>query len=114
MEQLLREYNEQAGQRHPVEAVADFHLRFGGIHPFIDGNGRTGRLLLNLGLMKAGLRPVNVKYADRRRYYDCFDDFHSAPGETTRSGTAEMLAGMIAEYEREELARYITAVKGAG
>ena len=108
MEQLLADYEEQAGQRHPVEVVADFHIRFEGIHPFIDGNGRTGRLLLNLELMKAGLLPVNVKYADRRRYYDCFDDFHAG------SGTAEIFTAMIAEYEQEELARYIATVKAAG
>jgi len=108
MEQLLADYEKQAGQRHTVEAVADFHLRFEGIHPFIDGNGRTGRLLLNLELMKAGLLPVNVKYADRRRYYDCFDDYHAG------SGTADMFTAMIAEYEREELARYIAAIKGIG
>ena len=108
METLLREYGEQVGQLHPVEAVADFHLRFEGIHPFIDGNGRTGRLLLNLELIKAGLLPVNVKYADRRRYYDCFDDYHAG------NGTAEKLAALVAEYEVEELERYIAAVAGAG
>ena len=66
------------------------------------------RLLLNLELMKAGLLPVNVKYADRRRYYDCFDDYHAG------SGTAEKLAALVAEYEVEELGRYIAAVKAAG
>ena len=98
MERLLADYENMRGKLHILEAAALFHLRFEGIHPFIDGNGRTGRLLLNLELMKAGLLPVNVKYADRRRYYACFD------------GTADMLAAMIAEYEREELARYIAAV----
>ena len=107
MEALLREYEEQAGQRHPVEAVADFHLRFEGIHPFLDGNGRTGRLLINLELMKAGLLPVNVKYTDRRRYYDCFDDYHAG------SGTADQMTALIAERECEELERYIAAVRAA-
>jgi len=106
MEQLLTDYDDMNGRLHTLEAAALFHLRFEGIHPFIDGNGRTGRLLLNLELMKAGLLPVNVKYTDRRRYYDCFDDFHAG------SGTADMLTAMLAEYEREELARYIAAVKG--
>jgi len=107
METLLREYEEQAGQLHPVEAVAVFHLRFESIHPFIDGNGRTGRLLLNLKLMKSALLPVNVKYADRRRYYDCFDAY-------AQTGSIEQLAVLVAEYEQAELERYIAAMRAAG
>ena len=41
----------------------------------MDGNGRTGRLILNLMLMQAGYPPVNVKYADRQRYYAAFDAY---------------------------------------
>jgi len=105
MEQLLADYETMKRSTHIMEASALFHLRFEGIHPFIDGNGRTGRLLLNLELMKAGLLPVNVKFADRRRYYDCFDDFFNG------SKTADMFAAMLAVYECEELERYIAMLK---
>ena len=76
-------------------------MRFEGIHPFIDGNGRTGRLILNLEFIKAGLLPVNIKFADRRKYYDCFDHYYS------NGHTPETLIQLILGYEIDELERYI-------
>ena len=75
MENLIAEF---AGNKklHPIERAALFHLKFEGIHPFVDGNGRTGRLILNLMLMQAGYPPINVKYSDRKRYYDAFDAYY--------------------------------------
>ncbi len=74
MEQLLHDY--QKSSEHIVTKVARFHIEFEGIHPFIDGNGRTGRLLVNLELMKAGFPPIDIKYADRISYYNAFDEYH--------------------------------------
>jgi len=100
MEQLIADYSGMKQSKHVIEAVAEFHLRFESIHPFIDGNGRTGRLLLNLELIKAGLLPVNIKFADRRKYYDCFDSYAT-------DSTADALVQLIATYEEEELTRRI-------
>ena len=72
MEQLIFEFQGKQNM-HPIERAALFHLKFEGIHPFIDGNGRTGRLILNLMLMWAGYLPINVKYSDRQKYYEAFD-----------------------------------------
>ena len=74
LEQLLREYAESCG--HIVTRLARFHIEFEGIHPFIDGNGRTGRLLVNLELMKAGYPPIDIKFTDRVAYYNAFDAYH--------------------------------------
>ena len=66
-EQMERLVAELEGNKklHPIERAALFHLKFEGIHPFTDGNGRTGRLIQNLMLMQAGYPPINVKYSDR-------------------------------------------------
>ena len=74
MEQLLHEYEEST--EHIVTKLAKFHIEFEAIHPFIDGNGRTGRLLVNLELMKAGFPPIDIKFTDRLTYYKAFDDYH--------------------------------------
>ncbi len=97
MEKLVRE--SAGSKRHPLEKAALFHLKFEGIHPFVDGNGRTGRLILNLFLMQNGYPPVNVKFADRRRYYAAFDRFF-------RDGDAGGMVELIAEYVEERLAAY--------
>jgi Fic family protein len=105
METLVADYENMKLEKHIIESVAEFHLRFEGIHPFIDGNGRTGRLILNLELIKAGLLPVNIKFSDRRKYYDCFDHYY------TNGHASDTLASLIADYEKEELLKHIAIIE---
>lgn len=107
MEQLMEEYHNDMKDMHVVERTATFHLKFESIHPFIDGNGRTGRLLMNLDLLVAGYPPINMKFNDTRRYYDSFKYYHE------NNGDAANLIELIAEYVKEELTRYISVLKMA-
>lgn len=74
VERLLESYRNST--EHIIPRLARFHIEFEGIHPFIDGNGRTGRLLVNLELMKAGYPPIDIKFTDRIAYYNAFDEYH--------------------------------------
>lgn len=99
MERLIAEFSNNK-KMHPIERTALFHLKFEGIHPFVDGNGRTGRLILNLMLMQAGYPPINVKYSDRKRYYEAFDSYYRDQQEGT-------MINILLELTIECLKRYM-------
>lgn len=62
---------------HPVERAARVHADFVKIHPFVDGNGRTARLLMNLELMKSGFPPAVLPVEKRLDYYEALDLAHT-------------------------------------
>ena len=97
MYELLQDYKKD--ERNIAEKLAEFHIRFEGIHPFIDGNGRTGRLLINLELMKAGYPPIDIKFTDRKRYYDAFDAYYVKKDLSAMTKLfAEYLNARLTEY----------------
>lgn len=100
MTELIRRNEQNRKAMHPIERISKFHLDFEGIHPFIDGNGRTGRLVLNLDLMQNGYPPINVKFTDRKRYYQAFDAYY-------RDGNAGEMVELIAGYVDERLGQYL-------
>jgi Fic family protein len=77
MQKLVFEYQTVWKKYHPVVKAALLHGEFVKIHPFIDGNGRTSRLLLNFELMKHGFTPIIIKNNERARYYDALDSAHT-------------------------------------
>ena len=103
MTELIEANKEREQTIHVIERIARFHLEFEGIHPFIDGNGRTGRLILNLELIRNGFPPINVKFTDRKRYYDAFDAFY-------RDDDAGAMIDLIAEYVDERLDEYLNVL----
>lgn len=69
LKEFVKWYDGNRGKYHPIVLAAVVHNQFENIHPFQDGNGRIGRLLLNNILIKHGLPPVNIELQNRIEYY---------------------------------------------
>ena len=92
---------------HPVAKAAAFHAMFENIHPFQDGNGRTGRLLLNLMLMQDGFAPIAIKHDDPLGYKTSLEDWQ-VRGE---AGRLLSLVGECAERELSERIGIVTQTR---
>jgi Fic family protein len=78
MSLLLRWYKKKKNRLHPLILAAIFHEKFERIHPFYDGNGRTGRMLVNLILTRNNFPPLIIKNKERKEYYKALSIAHKA------------------------------------
>tara|TARA_B100000315_G_scaffold260904_1_gene327122 strand:- start:10013 stop:10981 length:969 start_codon:yes stop_codon:yes gene_type:complete len=69
MKKLINYYNTIKDKEHPIQVAADFHAKFERIHPFEDGNGRVGRILVNAILLKHGYSPLIIRKSMRSSYF---------------------------------------------
>lgn len=103
IDQMMNWYVSEGENIHPVERAAMLHAIFVGIHPFIDGNGRTARLLLNLELIQEGFPPVIIKVENRLAYYDALDKAN------TEEDYGDFIALVTNEVE-DSLDLYLSAI----
>lgn len=107
MEEYFDWYISNRKQLHPVVLAAEMHEKLVTIHPFIDGNGRTARLVMNLVLLQHGFVIANIKgdAQSRLNYYEALESV-----QTGRS--TESFRLFIARVEKESLERYLAVVGG--
>lgn len=99
MERLVLNYKDW-DKYHPIIRAALLHGELVKIHPFIDGNGRTSRLVMNLSLMNSGYLPVIIKKEKRLEYYNALDKAHT-------TGDYTDFVKLVNELEIEMLNKYL-------
>ena len=102
MEDFFIWYETNKNKVHPIILAAEMHERLVTIHPFIDGNGRTSRLVMNLILLQHGYIIANIKgdYESRMQYYQSLETAQ------TKNNKEDFIL-FIAQMEKESLERYI-------
>ena len=104
MKNLIKCYQEKWNLLHPSERAALLHIDLVKIHPFVDGNGRTSRLLQNFELMKEGFPPIVIKKEKRLEYYNALDEAHTI-------GKTENFIKLSAECLNESLDLYLKTLE---
>jgi Fic family protein len=87
LEKMLAGYNANSHEN-IIKRIALLHLTFEHTHPFVDGNGRIGRVINNYLLIREGFVPVNIKFIDRKTYYEAFKEFDER-------GTAKIMEEIV-------------------
>ena len=89
-----------------LDRIALFHLKFESIHPFCDGNGRLGRVIINFQLLQLGLPRIIIRNSEKERYYQAFRDYADKDSSKTMQGI--LFLGLT-----ESLHKRLSYLKGA-
>ncbi|CEN41927.1 Fic family protein [Capnocytophaga cynodegmi] len=107
MEKLMQWYNDNKDTLHPIELASEMHERLVTIHPFIDGNGRTSRLLMNLILLRWGY-PIAILKGDTESRLKYYGTLETAQIDNDKRPFIDLIADNI----RQTIERIIKIVEG--
>ncbi|MFA6186155.1 MAG: Fic family protein [Phycisphaerae bacterium] len=105
LEKMLAAYN-AASHENIIKRIALLHLKFEQTHPFVDGNGRIGRVINNYLLIREGFVPVNIKFIDRKMYYEAFNEFNE-------KGAAKIMEEIVGKSLTNSYHRRLAYLEGA-
>ncbi|MEI8173516.1 MAG: Fic family protein [Deltaproteobacteria bacterium] len=105
LEQMLAAYNANS-RENIIKRIALLHLAFEYTHPFVDGNGRIGRVINNYLLIREGFVPVNIKFIDRKMYYSAFQEFE-------KKGAANIMEEIVGKALTNSYHKRLAYLEGA-
>lgn len=108
MAQLFKRFDQQATEQHVVHAAADLHLQLSQIHPFVDGNGRTCRLAMNLHLLQHGYPLTIIRSEQNQRV-----EYYNALAEADRTDSPDAFRSFIEHRVHQAMERYLQVMEEA-
>lgn len=108
MDRFMQWYEGEAQGLHPVIRASRVHIDLVGVHPFIDGNGRTSRLVMNLELLKNNYPAINIKSDKKAQYYAALESAHC---DRSFEAFDELVAGYVMQELQERKNLYMRSVE---